>query len=38
MVEPSKALAIAVGASLAVGTLFLFWTLHRALGGMQAFA
>jgi hypothetical protein len=38
MVERSKALGIAVGASLAVGTLVLFWTLHRALVGMQAFA
>jgi hypothetical protein len=38
MEEPSKRLAVAVGVSLAVGTLILFWSLHRALGSMQAFA
>jgi hypothetical protein len=38
MVEPSRRLAVAVGVSLAIGTLILFWSLHRALGGLQAFA
>jgi len=38
MEEPSKRLAVAVGAGLAVGTLILFWSLHRALGSLQAFA
>jgi hypothetical protein len=38
MQDPSKRLAIAVGASLAIGTLILFWSLHRALGSVQAFA
>ena len=38
MEEPSKRLAVVVGASLAVGTLVLFWSLHRALGSLQAFA
>ena len=37
MFEPPKRLAIAVGASLAVGTLVLFWSLHQALGQLQAF-
>ncbi len=38
MEEPSKRLAVAVGVGLAVGTLILFWSLHRALGSMQSFA
>jgi hypothetical protein len=38
MEVPSKRLAVAAGAGLAVGTLILFWSLHRALGSLQAFA
>jgi hypothetical protein len=33
--DPSKRYAIAVGASLAAGTLIMFWSLHLALSSIQ---
>jgi len=38
MLNPNKRLAVAVGASLLAATLIMFWTLHRALSNIQAFA